>query len=149
MRVTMSLIFVIILFMPCQAIAVQEHAGAEGLVVHELAHLFFLFVSAYLFFSLKETDTRGPHLELRRAFMFFFFWNLLTFTTHIMRERVNPDFFKGAYLQAKNIYHYLWYTGSLVEHLLLVAACLFFLRALLKLKDAQAEHDTEGPEGWI
>ncbi len=131
------LIFFIFLLTPCQSYAVQEHAGAEGLVVHELAHLFFLIVSAYLFLSLKKSDSKGPYLELKRAFLFFFLWNLITFITHLLREKVNSEFFSGSYLQAKNIFYYLWYAGSLSEHFFLVAACLFFLKTILKLKKLQ------------
>ncbi|RMG72833.1 MAG: hypothetical protein D6710_04235 [Nitrospirae bacterium] len=130
------LALLLILFIPQEGYAVQEHAGAEGLVAHELSHLFFILVSMYMFFKLSENSkSSGPRRDLRRAFLFFLLWNLITFSTHIFREWVNPGFFKGKYLYAGDVYHYLWYGGSLTEHIFLLLAVGFFLKTLLDLKE--------------
>ena len=132
-----GIVFITVLFSPLHAFAVQEHAGAEGLVAHELAHLFFILVSLYLLFVLRRPQSGFPHRELRLTFLFFLLWNLITFLTHLMRERVNPEFFTGSYLVARDGFHYLWYAGSIVEHFFLIGACLMFLKTLVKLKKAE------------
>ncbi|HHN65951.1 MAG TPA: hypothetical protein ENK09_11370 [Nitrospirae bacterium] len=135
------LVILVSLLYPSAAFATQEHGGAEGLVSHELAHLFFLFATAYLLWKTASIRSYSPYIQLRRSAVFFFIWNIITFTTHILREYLHPAQFKGMLFRADNTISLLWYAGTILEHLFLVLACWYFLKTLLDLK--KLFHHTE------
>ncbi len=131
-----NIIFIIInLTLPLQAYATQEHKEPEGLFVHEIAHLFFIFTSVYIILRNTKSQKNRPLKYFQISFVFFLIWNIITLVTHLLREKIHPGVFKGPYLYATNIYHYLWYGGSIIEHIFLVLACYFFLKSLLSFKE--------------
>ncbi|NOY65243.1 MAG: hypothetical protein GXO97_07610 [Nitrospirae bacterium] len=140
-RILRFVFFVSICLFPSNVLAVQEHGGAEGLLSHELAHLFFAFSVTYLFvkISLSKEKKKSPYRELRMASLFFIIWNVITFVTHISREYMDKSQFQGLYLRVDNMASILWYTGSIVEHIFIVLACWYFLKALYRIKDVTGE----------
>ena len=138
LSVALRLTFIVSLCLsPSNVLAVQEHGGAEGLLSHELAHLFFTFSVTYLFIkiSLSKEKKKSPYHELRMASLFFIIWNVITFVTHILREYMDKSQFQGFYLRVDNMASIWWYTGSIVEHIFIVLACWYFLKALYRIKD--------------
>jgi len=70
------------------ALATQTHGGAEGLVVHQLAHLFFLFSMGILAYWLRE---RGLTIQtgwryIQFAAILLIIWNIDAFTVHMLDE---------------------------------------------------------------
>ncbi len=112
--------------------ATQEHGEPEGLVTHELGHLFFILSMAYLYISIKGNREKISEtiFFLSRAALNFLIWNMITFTTHLLRIRVPDDSFQGFYFEADSLTSAIWYAGNVTEHFFIVFACYYFLRAV-------------------
>ncbi|RMG01978.1 MAG: hypothetical protein D6726_08470 [Nitrospirae bacterium] len=118
----------LVLFFPAVALATQEHGGSEGLVAHELGHIFFIFSMTYLYLKIRSSRTGSKGIRwIGRSAVVFVFWNIVTFVTHIVREMIPSDAFRGDAIHITGAPSVIWYIGSLSEHLFLVAAILLFL----------------------
>ncbi len=135
MRVVSILAFLLVgLFHPGPAEATQQHGGPEGLVAHQLAHLFFIFSMIYLYRGISRFEQIHTGLEwIRRSAALFVVWNLITFLTHMAREFISEEAFKAGNILADGFIPVLWYAGSLIEHFFLIGATLLFLVGLRRL----------------
>ena len=125
------------LFWPGQALAVQQHGGAEGLVAHQVAHILFLVGIIYLLYKMfRDTFNDQGWFEFKVFLWLIIGWNVLTFTGHWMRESVDPAAFSKvdgrtisyAVDGVADAYFYL----TRLDHLLLVPAFIFLFLALRK-----------------
>jgi hypothetical protein len=125
------------LLLPDNALAVQQHGGAEGLISHQIGHVLFITGMLILFYRLKGSRSRGTGwFEFKIFIGLIILWNLLTFYGHWHRELISPDKFvqlKGhvtgfSISSLTDAFFYL----SRLDHLLLVPAFLFLLIALNK-----------------
>ncbi len=77
------------LLFPLPAFAVQVHAEPEGLYVHQMAHIFFIFSMGTLIYWLRErrlTAHKGWR-RLQYAAFFFILWNLNALINHHLEGR--------------------------------------------------------------
>lgn len=131
---------VIVVLIACSgAWATQEHADPEGLVSHQLAHLFFMVSMAVLIVQIRRTSPlpKGWRYIGIAAFLFLL-WNINTFTVHWIRETIPPGVIRGEWwvrqidistLKAKMVY-----AGKMLDHFLLVGAMAAFLMGIRTFK---------------
>lgn len=119
------------------AYGVQSHGGAEGLVSHQLGHLLFTLAIVVLLLQLTRSRSSGPGWYEFRGFLWvIFFWNILTFTGHWMREGMAAEFFirqdnRITAFQVDSFANLIFYLTRL-DHLLLVPAFFMLLLAIRK-----------------
>ncbi|MEN8136526.1 MAG: hypothetical protein ABFS18_13475 [Thermodesulfobacteriota bacterium] len=125
------------LLWPAAALAVQGHGGAEGLVAHQIGHALFVMGLCYLFYKIKLARFNEPGWVEFKAFLWvLIFWNMLTFTGHLMREFVAPGKFSKV---AGHVVHMningpwdIFFYLTRLDHLLLVPAFFLLFLALRK-----------------
>lgn len=127
---------------PARAGALQLHAGSEGIITHQMGHLFFLFSMVALIFILTGkglTRQRGWRL-IQYAAVFFILWNLDAVITHFLDNQIHAVSMKtqsltrveiiaqgGSALMA-GLYYFLK-----LDHLLCVPAMLCLYKGLSRL----------------
>ncbi len=111
--------------------AVQEHGGSEGLIAHELAHLFLLVSSLALFYSIYKIHPpkNGPMRNLAITGIIMALWSSLALTVHLFRPSNISD---TVYIEHPS--EIIWYIGSGLEHFILTTALLFFLKTVVSVK---------------
>jgi len=85
----------LLLLQPAEAWALQPHGGGEGLVIHQMAHVFFMGTLTYLYLHTRRTQdlvSRGWRY-LRIFCVLLFFWNLMAFVGHETAVHLSHDDF--------------------------------------------------------
>jgi len=136
------------ILMPGSAHATQMHSGSEGIIVHQLGHLFFLLSMVTLIFTINAQDLdreRGWRL-IQYSALFFILWNLDALAVHFLDNqiaavdaqtlsvwqiRIDPANNSRA---LANFYYILK-----LDHLLCVPAIALFYRGLSKLLAEEEE----------
>ncbi|MFZ5797061.1 MAG: hypothetical protein C4563_04365 [Desulfobulbus sp.] len=137
---------VVVFGLPAPALAVQQHSGTEGLVIHQLGHLLFLFGMIFLLFRMRHPESRrlsrgSGWLEFKLCVILIILWNLLTFYGHWHQELINPDKFvtsggRTTGFIVSGPLDALFYLSRL-DHLLLLPAFVFLLLALRKWREQE------------
>lgn len=126
---------------PDLAWAVQQHGGPEGMIVHELGHLLFLFGMAFLLYRMGQSETRkltrgSGWFEFKLSIWLIILWNILTFYGHWHQELISPDKFVrtggkiAAFIISRPLDLFFYF--SRLDNLLLLPAFLCLLLALRK-----------------
>jgi hypothetical protein len=78
---------------PDSALALQVHAGSEGLYVHQMAHVFFLAAMVFLFYILFRHPLGHGRawVYLRLSLLFFSIWNVNAIITHSLELTIPPE----------------------------------------------------------
>lgn len=126
------------------ALATQTHGEPEGLYMHQMAHLFFIFSMGVLEFWLRQRNlVREPGWKyIQVAAVLFILWNLDTFMVHYLAEQVDIlrmttlDVWHKeiTYAEGYRSFALFYYFGKL-DHLLCVPAMFFMylgLKTILK-----------------
>ena len=85
----------LLLLQTAEAWALQPHGGGEGLVIHQMAHVFFMGTLTYLYLHTRRTQdlvSRGWRY-LRLFCVLLFFWNLMAFIGHETAVHLSSDDF--------------------------------------------------------
>ena len=71
--------------------ATQAHGAPEGIIAHQLAHVFFIFSMGILIYWLRQRNlvVEKPWRYIQYAAMFFIFWNVDTILAHLFDEQLN------------------------------------------------------------
>jgi hypothetical protein len=74
---------------PLAAGATQAHGGPEGLYVHQMAHIFFMFSMGLLIYWLRKRHLVSAvgWRYIQYAAIFFIAWNLDAFVSHWIEEQ--------------------------------------------------------------
>ncbi len=138
----------IIVLLPTSAWALQTHGAPEGIIVHQLAHVFYAGALAYLFWDLRRTATQGRGWRLLQIFCLLMIgWNVLAFVghqTHLAMESTDfshefgylSSVMLGPFSAAKLINYF-----ARLDHLLLVPALIFLFLSLRAIYHSTAEGD--------
>lgn len=132
-----TLFFLLPLFFPHAAWAVQQHGGVEGLVAHQIGHLLFIFGMFYLLYRLHRSSSQGPGWAEFKLFIWLIIcWNFLTFYGHWHHELIDPAKYLHTNSQTSGFMisgpmDVLFYVSRL-DHFVLVPAFLCLLIALAK-----------------
>ncbi|MBU1195277.1 MAG: hypothetical protein KKE62_15750 [Proteobacteria bacterium] len=77
-------------FSPESGFAIQQHSHAEGIIVHQIGHFFFLFSMLILIFTVTG---KGLHKQkgwamIQISAFLFVLWNLDAFAAHLLDEQL-------------------------------------------------------------
>ncbi|MDY0360032.1 MAG: hypothetical protein RBR08_01115 [Desulforegulaceae bacterium] len=137
---------IILILFPDTSYSIQAHGGSEGIVVHQLGHIFFLFSLLALGYWLKSKwALKGKSkLYLRLSCLFLVLWNFDVIFMHFLDEQteiinVLRSGFEISIISTinSNSLEYLYYFGKM-DHILCVPA-LFFLYKGLKSIETEKE----------
>jgi len=137
----------VILF-PGHAHAIQLHLTSEGIITHQMGHLFFLVSMVALIFTLsgKGLDKQKGWRLIQYSAFFFILWNLDAILGHFLDNQIHAVkienlSFSRMRMEVHNdssLLYWLYYLLKL-DHLLAVPAMLLFFRGLSTLvKEQQA-----------
>ncbi len=93
-----------IFFSPSPLWALQVHPHPEGLVAHEIAHLFFALAMGLFVYRIRKMKlhqrTHWRHLQM--AAFLLVIWNLWAFFGHLVTLKISPEVF----IPEKGDYHF-------------------------------------------
>ena len=136
-----------LLFFPDFAFAIQTHSESEGIVVHQLGHLFFLFSMVILILTItsKELNRQKGWRLIQWAAFFFILWNITTFTAHLLDNQLNTVTisnisFSEITITAENGSRLIeiGYFLLKLDHFLCVPAIIFLYRGLCHIPAKEA-----------
>lgn len=80
-----------LLFFSDPADAIQMHSGAEGIIVHQFGHIFFLFSMGVLILTItgKDLNRQKGWRLIQYAAFFFILWNISAFTAHLLDNQIH------------------------------------------------------------
>lgn len=136
----------LILALPGNLYALQFHLNSEGIITHQIGHLFFLFSMVVLMFIISGKGLaihKGWRLIQVSAF-FFILWNACAITVHFLDNQiyaVSVERLANGYarIRTQNNSSLLgWvYYGLKLDHLLCVPAMFLMYKGLCCLVDEQ------------
>lgn len=122
--------------------ATQTHGEPEGLFVHQVAHIFFIFSMGLLIYWLRRRNlvAQKAWSYIQYSAMLFILWNIDTFAVHLLDEQV--DLIRISQLDAWHLQidtaaryghlGFIYYIAKL-DHLLCVPALLCLYLGLKRL----------------
>jgi hypothetical protein len=123
----------VLLGLPDVALALQVHGEPEGLYVHQMAHIHYLFALGYFFWDIRRTAFTGRGWRFLQLYCILMAaWNILAFVGHAVGVYLQPHQLiqHNGYLQTVLAspldLHKLTFFITKLDHLLCVPA-LFFL----------------------
>jgi hypothetical protein len=135
----------LILF-PANAYTTQLHASSEGIITHQLGHLFFLFSMVVLIFTItgKGLDKEKGWRLIQYSAIFFILWNLDAIAAHFFDNQIQSVKIENMSLTKMRIVTStdsrilagVYYVLKL-DHLLCVPAMFFLYKGLSSLVNAQ------------
>ncbi len=142
------LLAAILILLPVEGTATQLHTSQEGIITHQMGHLFFLFSMVVLIFTIteKKLDKQKGWRLIQYSAAFFILWNIDTVTAHFFDNQIHVVKIENISLDqiriiASNDSTFLaWFYYVLkLDHLLCVPAMLFFFKGLSSLASDQRQ----------
>ncbi len=144
-----------LLLFPIDGYATQLHASSEGIITHQVGHLFFLFSMVALIFTItgKGLDKQKGWRLIQFSAFFFILWNLDTIAAHFFDNQIHAvkietiafGKIKITTDNGSSMLAFIYYILKL-DHLLCVPAMLFLYKGLSNLVNDQkrimAKQDT-------
>jgi len=117
------------------AYAVQVHGGVEGLVSHQIGHIFFAGGMLFLLLTSYQSRWSGAGWDRFKCFLrLTIVWNILTFTGHWLQTGIGDDKFVRAGGQVVGFrvetFRDVCFYFSCLDHLILLPALLCLSVAL-------------------
>ncbi len=135
-----------ILLLPTDACAIQLHLTSEGIITHQMGHLFFLISMVVLMFTLsgKGLDKQKGWRLIRYSAFFFILWNMDAGIAHFLDNQIHVAeieniSFSLMRMKVHNdspILFWVYYVLKL-DHLLAVPAMLLFFKGISCLVEEQ------------
>ncbi len=139
------------LILPVAGWAIQTHQGSEGIIVHQVGHLFFLLSMVVLVFIItgRELNRDKGWRMIQYSAVLFVLWNLDTVAAHFFDNQIQAVLVKNLSLwQVKisavagsELLVYFYHSLKL-DHLLCVPALFLFYRGLSNIL-SQEKHNRE------
>lgn len=125
-----------------QAHALQPHEGLEGMITHEVGHLFFIIGVVYLLVRSRSRRWSGPGWKDFKLFLWFVLaWNAVAFAGHWIELYIPPEqFIKSDGRTTAFVitgFGDIVYYISILDHIVLLPASIFLLLALRRWKSAE------------
>lgn len=131
-----------VMLFSCNAYATQLHASAEGIITHQIGHLFFLFSMVVLIFTIRDKylDIEPGWRLIQYSAFFFVLWNLDALSAHFLDNQIyivktRTLSFRQILIEVEGnspVLAWAYYLLKL-DHLLCVPAMLFLYMGLSKL----------------
>ncbi len=127
------------LVFPGSALAIQLHQGSEGIIVHQVGHLFFLLSMVVLVLTIKgkQLNKEKGWRMIQYSAILFILWNMDTIVAHFLDNQHQEILVEHLPLWQVQIsarsgsdLMVLFYHGLKLDHLLCVPALFFFYRGL-------------------
>ena len=128
-----------LLLCPSNAFAIQLHSSSEGIITHQIGHIFFLFSMVVLVLTIrnKKLDAQKGWRYIQFAAFLFVLWNLSTIIAHFLDNQVRAVSIKSLSLQRmqwvlpseSNVLAWVYYFLKM-DHLLCVPAMYLLYRGL-------------------
>ena len=137
-----------LILLPIDVSATQLHSNSEGIITHQVGHLFFLFSMVALIFTItgKGLDKQKGWRLIQYSAFFFILWNLDAVAAHFFDNQINAVKIENISLGKMKIITnndsslLAWFYYILkLDHLLCVPAMLFLYRGLSNLVDDQRQ----------
>ena len=138
----------IMILIPSEGYAIQLHASSEGIITHQVGHLFFLFSMGALIFTItgKGLDKQKGWRLIQYSAFFFILWNLGAFTAHFLDNQIyavkieNISLYKIKLISNNDSSALAWFYYALkLDHLLCVPAIFFLYKGLSSLVHEQKQ----------
>lgn len=151
-RIWLFLPLIMGILAPGEVLALQVHSEPEGLYVHQMAHLHYIFALCYFFWDIKRSSFTGRGWRYLKLFcVLMVCWNVIAFIGHFTGVNLDTHAFlqTGRYLQTLllspfNLNNLLYYIAKL-DHLIYVPALFFLFLGLRSFYRSAAENvDREG-----
>jgi len=147
------IIWAVLFLLPSQAFAIQYHDSSEGIIVHQIGHLFFLASMVVLLFTVrgKALARKKGWRCIQYAALLFIFWNLNTLAGHFLDNQIHiVDMTPISFLQVEiasksnsSLLNWGYYLLKL-DHLLCVPAMYFLYKGVsLLVENQQPETDQQ------
>lgn len=140
----------VFLFYPDQAWALQSHGGPEGILVHQLAHLFYAAALAYLFWDVGRSAFSGKGWRYLQIFcVFMILWNLVAFTGHWLgyfianSDIIRPSGYFSSQITGPVTAIKLIYFCASLDHLFSLPAIFFLFLSLRSLYRSVVDKEKE------
>jgi hypothetical protein len=138
--------FASIALLPQTSHAIQLHANLEGIITHQVGHLFFLLSMVALIFTIsgKGLDKQKGWRLIQYSAFFFILWNLDTITAHFVDNQIHAVKIENISLtqikvvaqNGSTVLAWFYYVLKL-DHFLCVPAMFFLYRGLSSLVNEQ------------
>lgn len=133
---------------PSDAYALQTHGEPEGLSVHQMAHIFYIFALGYLYWDTKRSGFSGKGWQYLRVFcVLTIMWNVLAIVGHGAAQQLEPSDFITVddYLMKKmsmplTAVKMVYYIAK-YEHLVMVPAMFFLFLSLRAFYEQPLEEE--------
>lgn len=140
---------IMVLSAPGEALALQVHGEPEGLYVHQMAHLHYIFALGYFFWDIRRTSFTGRGWHYLQLFCIFMTcWNGIAFVGHFAGLYLEPhalhqtDCYLDIRLLSPFTFNKYLYFITKLDHLIYVPALFFlylglrsFYRSVVKAED--------------
>ena len=132
----------LLILLPMDVFAIQLHASSEGIITHQMGHLFFLFSMVALIFTVtgKGLDRQKGWRLIQYSAFFFILWNLDATTAHFFDNQIhavkieNISFGKIKIITSNDSSVLAWFYYVLkLDHLLCVPAMVLLYKGLSTL----------------
>jgi hypothetical protein len=141
------------LIFPGEAFALQVHGEPEGLYVHQMAHLHYIFALGYFFWDIRRSSFTGRGWRYLQIFCILMtLWNLVAFVGHVIGAYLVPESFQqtDCYLDTRllsplTLDKYLYFIAKL-DHLIYVPALFFLFLGLRSFYHSVAKSPSGGPQ---
>ena len=143
------------LILPDPALAIQLHQGSEGIIVHQVGHLFFLLSMVALIFIItgRRLNREKGWRMIQYSAVLFVIWNLDTILAHFFDNQIRAVIVENVSLwQVKmtavsgSEFLILFYHSLKLDHLFCVPAIFLFYRGLANiLAREKFRRKKEGP----
>lgn len=141
------------LIFPGEALALQVHGEPEGLYVHQMAHLHYIFALGYFFWDIRRSSFTGRGWRYLQIFCILMtLWNLMAFAGHITGAYLVPESLQqtDCYLETRlvsplTLDKYLYFIAKL-DHLIYVPALFFLFLGLRSFYNSVAKPPSGGPQ---
>ena len=142
----------LLILLPMDVFAIQLHASSEGIITHQMGHLFFLFSMVALIFTVtgKGLDRQKGWRLIQYSAFFFILWNLDAITAHFFDNQLhavkieNISFGKIKIITSNDSSVLAWFYYVLkLDHLLCVPAMVLLYKGLSTLVAEQKSRLTK------
>jgi len=139
-------LFMVCMIVPANAFATQMHSGAEGIIVHQLGHVFFLFSMVIIIFAINGKDLdkeKGWRLIQYSAFLFIL-WNIDAMCAHFLDnqilavkvEHISPWIIKITSIHKSSALDLIYYFLKL-DHIFCVPAVFLLYKGLSQILETE------------
>ncbi len=143
------------LLLPAAGFAIQTHQGSEGIIVHQVGHLFFLLSMVVLVFIItgRELNRDRGWRMIQYSAVLFVMWNLDTISAHFFDNQIQAVIVKNLSLWQVKIsavagseFLVYFYHSLKLDHLLCVPALFLFYRGLSNILSQEKRRLEKGEE---